>query len=74
METCHLFDFMQALEPWLSDDYIREAHLDADGRIVIQFVDGVKNVYHIDDCSGNDIHNILQKLKDKGITVITPPL
>ena len=69
MKTCSLHDFMQELTPWLDQDHIRMAEIDDDGRFVIHFQDGMKNVYHIDDCNEAQIRNILKDLKHKGIQV-----
>ena len=71
METCHLSDFMKSVEPWLSDDYIREAYLDDKGRCVLLFTDGVKNIYHIDDCTASQLTAVLDDLKRKGVRVRT---
>jgi hypothetical protein len=72
MKTCHLSDFMQSIKPWLSDDYIQQAHLDKEGRVVLLFKDGVQNVYRIDDCNKNDLIEILKDLQEKGIPILLP--
>jgi len=69
MKTCNLSDFMNALTPWLDDDYIRKAYLDDNGYFVLLFADGVKNVYHITDCEKSQLNDILEDLKKKGIPV-----
>ena len=69
MKTCNLSDFMNALTPWLDDDYIRKAYLDDNGCFVLLFTDGVKNVYHITDCEKSQLNDILEDLKKKGIFV-----
>jgi predicted glycosyltransferase len=69
MKTCNLSDFMNALTPWLDDDYIRKAYLDDNGYFVLLFTDGVKNVYHITDCEKSQLNDILENLKKKGIPV-----
>jgi predicted glycosyltransferase len=69
MKTCNLSDFMKALTPWLDDDYIRKACLDDNGHFVLLFTDGVKNVYHIEDCEKSQLNKILEDLKEKGISV-----
>ena len=69
MKTCNLSDFMQALTPWLDDDYIRKAYLDENGHFVLLFTDGVKNVYHIEDCEKSQLEEILEDLKKKGVPV-----
>jgi len=63
-------DFMQELAPWLDRDYIREAHLDDDGNVVLLFQDGVRDVFQIDDCTKEQIDKIFKDLKDRGITVL----
>ena len=69
MKTCHLSDFMKALTPWLDDDYIRKAYVDDNGHFVLLFTDGVKNVFHIEDCETSQLKAILEDLKKKGIPV-----
>lgn len=69
MKSCSLNDFMQEINPWLDKDYIREAHLDDKGHFVLMFVDGMKNVYYIDDCNEAQIKKVLRDLKGRGITV-----
>ncbi len=69
MKTCNLSDFMNALTPWLDDDYIRKAYLDDNGYFVLLFTDGVKNVYHITDCEKFQLNDVLEDLKKKGIPV-----
>lgn len=69
MKTCSLSDFMQALTPWLNDDYIRKAYVDDNGHFVLLFMDGVREVYQIDDCEKSQIEAILEKMKKKGVSV-----
>jgi len=69
MKTCNLSDFMKSLSPWLDDDYIRKACLDENGHFVLLFNDGVKNVYHIEDCEKSQLEEILEDLKKKGVPV-----
>ena len=69
MKSCSLNDFMEELKPWLDKDHIRKARLDEKGHFIIEFNDGMKNVYHIDDCNKAQIFNVLQDLKKKGIAV-----
>jgi hypothetical protein len=35
MKTCNMSDFMKALNPWLNDDYIRNAYMDDKGCIFV---------------------------------------
>jgi hypothetical protein len=69
MKTCSLNDFMKELKPWLDKNHIRKALRDEKGHFVVHFVDGMKNIYHIDDCNDEQIDSVLKKLKSKGITV-----
>lgn len=69
MKTCSLNDFMAEIKPWLDKDHIREAHLDEKGHFILQFMDGMKNVYHINDCNKAQIKKVMEDLKSKGIQV-----
>jgi hypothetical protein len=69
MKACSLNDFMQELAPWLSGDYIREVYLDENGHVVLLFLDGVRNAYHIDDCTELQVKLMLEDLKKKGVPV-----
>ena len=69
MKKCSLNDFMTEINPWLDQDYIREAHVDEKDHFVLQFLDGTKNVYYIDDCNAEQIKAVLKDLKSKGISV-----
>ena len=69
MKTCSLNDFMTEINPWLDNDYIKEAHVDDKGHFVLQFRDGTKNVYYIDDCNEAQVKGVLNDLQKKGIQV-----
>jgi len=69
METCKLSDFIRTVTPWLDEEYIRKAYLDDNGHFVLLFMDGVKNVYHIEDCEKPQIEAILEDMKKKGVSV-----
>ena len=69
MKTCSLNDFMAELKPWLDKDHIRRAELDDKGHFVVHFMDGMKNVYHIDDCNAAQVKGVLKEMKAKGIAV-----
>lgn len=69
MKTCSLNEFMAELTPWLDKDHIRSATLDEKGRLILVFLDGMKNVYEIDDCNKSQIKGVLDDLKQKGIRV-----
>ena len=70
MKTCTLVDFMQALEPWLNDDYIRQARLDDKGNFTLIFVDGGQKAYHVDDCTAGQLKNMVELLKKHGVPVL----
>ena len=57
------------MTPWLSTDYIREAYMNEEGRFVLLFTDGIKNIYSIDDCTKAQVGSLLEDLEKKGITV-----
>ncbi len=69
MKTCSLQDFMAELTPWLDKDHIRKAEIDENGHLVLHFLDGMKNVYDIDDCNMSQVQSVLKDLRKKGITV-----
>ena len=69
MKTCKLSDFMTSLSPWLDDNYIRKAYLDENGHFVLLFMDGVKNVYNIEDCEKSQLIKVLEDLQKKGVSV-----
>jgi len=60
---------MEEINPWLDKDYIREAHVDDKGHFILQFRDGMKNVYYIDDCNETQVKKVLKDLQSKGIPV-----
>ncbi len=67
MKTCSLNDFMKSVKPWLSENYIKKAHINADGDFVLTFTDGVSNVYRVDDCTRAQLENVLSDLREKGV-------
>jgi len=69
MKTCSLQDFIDELKPWLDKDHIRSAEIDDQGHMVLHFMDGMKNVYQIDDCNRSQVNEVLGTLKKKGIKV-----
>ena len=70
MKACSLHDFMNELTPWLDKDFIRSASMQKDGRLVVNFLDGTKNVYSIDDCTQEQIVGVLADLEKKGIKTV----
>ena len=69
MKTCKLIDFMAVVKPWLDDEYLREAYVNSQGQVVLQFNDGVKNIYRIDDCTEHQLASVLEELKNSGVRV-----
>jgi len=61
---------MQALEPWLNDDYIQQARLDDKGNFTLTLVDGGQKVYHVDDCTAGQLKNVVELLKKNGVPVL----
>jgi len=70
MKKCTLVDFMQALKPWLNDDYIQQARLDDKENFTLIFVDGGQKVYHVDDCTAGQLKNVVELLKKNGVPVL----
>ena len=70
MKTCTLVDFMQALKPWLNDDYIQQARLDDEENFTLIFVDGGQKVYHVDDCTAGQLKDVVELLKKNGVPVL----
>ena len=71
MKTCKLQDFLTELQPWLDRDHIHDAELDGNGRLILHFNDGMKNVYAIDDCTAGQMEKVVQQLEARGIPVLT---
>lgn len=69
MKQCSLHDFMEELKPWLDKSHIRSAELSGGDQLTIYFLDGMKNVYRIDDCNAKQIQEVVSDLKKKGIPV-----
>jgi hypothetical protein len=69
MKSCSLNDFLAELKPWLDRDHIRSAELDGTGHLVLHFVDGMKNVYAINDCNEGQVRKALDDLRKRGIPV-----
>jgi len=68
-QTCSLANFMQVLDPWLNEDYIRKAYLDDKGNFTLLFVDGGGQTYKIDDCTKDRLKDIMESIKKRGIPV-----
>lgn len=69
MKNCSLNDFMAEITPWLDRDHIRGAELDGRGHLVLHFLDGMKNVYVIDDCNTEQVRKAVDDLRKRGIPV-----
>ena len=70
MKTCTFIDFMQALKPWLNDDYIQQARFDDTGNFTLALVDGGQKVYHVADCTAGQLKNVVELLKKNGVPVL----
>lgn len=70
MKQCSLHDFMEELKPWLDKDHIRSAELSDGNRVTLYFLDGMKNVYQVDDCNEAQIRAVVSDLRKKGIAVL----
>jgi len=70
VKECLVKDFLEELKPWLDGDHIHDATLDKEGRLILHFTDGMKNVYSINDCDPAQMKDILNRLRRAGIKVI----
>ena len=70
MKTCTFINFMQALKPWLNDDYIQQARFDDKGNFTLMLVDGGQKVYHIDDCTTAQLKDAVELMKKNGVPVL----
>ncbi len=70
MDKCNFIDFLEMLKPWINDNYIRQARLDAEGTFKLSFVDGGCRTYQIDDGSLEQLENTIEHMKKNGVTVI----
>jgi hypothetical protein len=70
MNTCIFIDFMQALKPWLNEDYIQQARFDDKGNFTLMFVDGGQKVYHVDDCTAAKLKDVVELMKKNGVVVL----
>lgn len=69
MKTCNLTDFMAIIAPWLSSEYLKSVCKDDKGHLLLLFRDGVKDVYQIEDCTEEQLREVLESFKEKGIQV-----
>lgn len=61
---------MQALRPWLNDDYIQQAHLDDQGNFRLLFVNGGQKSYSVDDCTAAQLKDAVELMKENGVPVL----
>jgi hypothetical protein len=61
---------MQALKPWLNDDYIQQARFDDKGNFTLALVDGGQKVYHVDDCTAAQLKDVVELMKKNGVPVL----
>lgn len=69
MKECSLNAFLQEITPWLDSKYIRSAETDDKGHFILNFNDGTKHNYLINDCNEGQIKDIIKDLKSQGIAV-----
>ena len=69
MEACTFIDFINVLKPWISDDYIRKAGMDEKGNFRLQFIDGGVKNYRVDECTADQIKDVIGMLEKSGIAV-----
>ena len=69
MKTCSLTDFMEIITPWLSSEYLKRVYKDDKGHLILLFTDGVQDAYHIEDCTEEQLKEVLEGFKGKGIQV-----
>ena len=70
MDKCKFIDFLETLKPWINDNYVRQAHLNPEGTFSLRFVDGGCKTYQIDDCSLEQLENMIEHMKENGVQVI----
>jgi hypothetical protein len=61
---------MQALEPWLNDDYIQQARFDDKGNFTLLFMNGGQKVYHVDDCTAAQLKDAVKLMEKNGVPVL----
>ena len=70
MNSCTFIDFIQAIKPWLNDDYIKQARIDDKRNFTLTFVDGGQKVYYVDDCTAEQLKDALELMKKNGVPVV----
>jgi hypothetical protein len=61
---------MRTIEPWLSEKYIRKVLVTERDRVELIFLDGVRQVYLIDNCSTGQMKKMVDLMKHEGIPVV----
>jgi hypothetical protein len=69
MENCTFTDFLETLKPWLSNEYVHRAKLDAAGRLLLLFPDGGQRMFEIDRCTRSQLENVVELFRQNGIQV-----
>lgn len=69
METCKFQVFQRVLEPWLHASYIRNVIVDGQAQLVLLFTDGGQQEYRVDDCSRDQLVDVVEAIRRKGIPV-----
>jgi hypothetical protein len=65
--TCTFIDFVEALKPWLKDDKIKQASFDREGKFMVVFEDGAKNIYQVDDCTVKQVDEAVELMIKNGV-------
>jgi hypothetical protein len=60
---------MEVITPWLSNEFLKRVYKDEKGHLLLLFRDGVKDVYQIEDCTEEQLRDVLEDIKEKGIQV-----
>ena len=60
---------MEVITPWLSNEYLKRVYKNEKGHLLLLFRDGVKDVYQIEDCTEEQLRDVLEEIKEKGIQV-----
>ncbi len=69
MKKCSLDHFVESLNPWLDEKYIRSVTLDKEGRVTFTFMDKVSDTYEITDCDRSRVKKVCDDLAARGISV-----
>ena len=69
MDTCRFLDLMQALKPWLNEDYVQHARLNESGDFTLTFVNGGQQNYRIDSCTVAQLRDALELLSENDVQI-----